>query len=195
MLTIAAGMSGRTPFRSPLDRRDEAGACKRTFDWGNSDHLALVKVGQLATLPPCYSSTDVPFVGMIPQAYNLWRDQGRQGDQRKLCDNNFLSHETMRTISDLRRDYANVLADIGFLPGRASGRNRDDYGYVGERTEELNVCSENVSVLQAALVGGLYPNLIKVKIPSKYTEVAGGAVRVTLKRAARACGVMVLSTI
>ena len=46
MLTIAAGMSGRTPFRSPLDRRDEAGACKRTFDWGNSDHLALVKVVQ-----------------------------------------------------------------------------------------------------------------------------------------------------
>lgn len=42
-LTIAAHLSYRSPFLSPLDRRDEADAAHRQFAVGQSDHLTQLR--------------------------------------------------------------------------------------------------------------------------------------------------------
>ena len=43
-LTVAAALSGMSPFRSPQDARAEAAAAQRKFFHAKSDHLAIVKV-------------------------------------------------------------------------------------------------------------------------------------------------------
>lgn len=41
VLTIAATLSTRTPFLSPITRREEADAAKRRFGYNQSDHLTV----------------------------------------------------------------------------------------------------------------------------------------------------------
>jgi len=42
VLTIAACLSNKSPFVSPLNKRTEADKCKRMFALGNSDHLTVL---------------------------------------------------------------------------------------------------------------------------------------------------------
>jgi len=58
VLTVAAALSGRSPFLSPMDKRDEANESKRKFARGNSDHLTVV------------------------HAYDEWWKARRRGDDR-----------------------------------------------------------------------------------------------------------------
>ena len=152
ILTVAAGMSGRSPFRAPMDKRGEADARKQALKWANSDHLTLVRV------------------------YNEWRSLHGSA-QRSYAQQNFISYDTMRTIGDLRKDYAAVLADIGFLPGRGGFRSSSG-GHHGELLPEFNACAEKPTVLQAALVAGLAPNLLKIKRPAKFADVMGSSMQV-----------------
>lgn len=46
MLTVAAAISSRSPFVSPLERRDAADAAKRGFAREQSDHLAVLAAYQ-----------------------------------------------------------------------------------------------------------------------------------------------------
>lgn len=110
------------------------------------------------------------------QVYNEWRDLHGSA-QRSFANENFISYDSMRTIGDLRKDYAAVLADIGFLPGRGRVRDRSG-GYHGELLPEYNACADRPTVLQAALVAGLAPNLLKIKRPSKFADVMGSAMQV-----------------
>ena len=47
VLTIAALMSGRSPFLSPPDKRDEARAAQKAFVVRRSDHLTLLRAYQV----------------------------------------------------------------------------------------------------------------------------------------------------
>ena len=177
ILTVAAALSERTPFR-PLPfamdaaERGAVEAARAQFAWGQSDHLAIVK------------------------AFDAWRDAGASGGaaaQRALCDAAALSHDSLRSMADLRDDYAGTLADMGFLPGGGGGgggARRDggaafvdgdtpmegrrggtggrrggasgEWGRYGERSPAANACSRDVNVIRAALVAGLYPHVVKV---------------------------------
>ena len=144
-----------------MDKRGEADARKQALKWADSDHLTLVKV------------------------YNQWRTK-RGSEARAFCNENFVSWDTMRTIGDLRKDYASVLADIGFLPGRRPSQRRgkgsrssSDYGHHGEMLPSLNACAARSTVLQAALVAGLAPNLLKLRRPAKFADVMGSAMQAT----------------
>ena len=46
VLTLAAAISSRSPFVSPLERRDAADAAKRGFAREQSDHLAVLAAYQ-----------------------------------------------------------------------------------------------------------------------------------------------------
>lgn len=108
-LTVAAALSGQSPFRSPPDARSEAAAAQRKFMWGKSDHLAVVKVTATST------SYGIPVharyccsVSMFAQAYDAWASCGSMSDKRRFCKDNFLSFETMQVIHETRRDLASV---------------------------------------------------------------------------------------
>lgn len=84
MLTIAAAMSCRGPFLSPLSKRQEAQAAKMRFAQHQSDLLTIVR------------------------AFDSWRAAGAGGSsqQYRFCDANFVSNRTMQMMASLGRPRA-----------------------------------------------------------------------------------------
>ena len=142
VLTIAACLCSRTPFLSPADKRDEASRAKAKLAGPTrSDHIALLR------------------------AYHGWQDAGK--GRRRFCEENFLSYDGMRTVSDLRRQLGTLLVDAGF----ASSSKRNG----GRSTESSFATLKSTNILRAALCAGMFPNIIKVKKPPKaYYEMSGG---------------------
>ncbi|KAL7424264.1 putative ATP-dependent RNA helicase ucp12 [Cryptotrichosporon argae] len=101
VLTIAALLSSKPLFTSPLDRRDEAKRAREAFATARSDLLTDVK------------------------AYNsvvALRDKGAgQSAVRQHCEANFISPSTVRDVTSLRADFLAALSAIGFV-----GQARDD---------------------------------------------------------------------
>jgi HrpA-like RNA helicase len=80
LIPISLQQGYRSFFLSPLDKRQEANEAKMRFYTGKSDHLTHVK------------------------AFNEWQarsEQGRGAD-RQFCEENFLSRNVLREISELR---------------------------------------------------------------------------------------------
>ncbi|ODQ50805.1 P-loop containing nucleoside triphosphate hydrolase protein, partial [Saitoella complicata NRRL Y-17804] len=123
-LTIAAAMSIKSPFVAPIDKRAEADMKKRAFATGMSDHLTVLA------------------------AYNRWlavRAEGFQAERAFLFDN-FLSGRTLSQISDIKRQLAELLCDIGFLKGNVRSRQME----------------RNLHLIKACLTSALYPNVLKI---------------------------------
>eukprot|EP00946_MAST-07B_sp_MAST-7B-sp1_P000372 g372.t1 len=99
VLTIAAALCSRSPFLSPIDRRDEANSCKAKLAGpSRSDHIALLR------------------------AYHGWEKAGK--GRRQYCSDNFLSYDGMRQLSSLRRQLGTALFDAGFS-GRHQGNSSE----------------------------------------------------------------------
>ncbi|KAJ3349723.1 hypothetical protein HDU83_000341 [Entophlyctis luteolus] len=148
VLTIAALLSSKSPFISPPDKRDEARAKRAQFSWDKSDLL-----------------TD-------SRAYDAWLKASASGKlaERDFCDLNFLSMTALVAISDLRRQYADILADIGFI-------KRENVEAALTGTGECNIYSDDSRIVKAAVAAGLYPQIASVKLPEvSYVETAHGAV-------------------
>jgi ATP-dependent RNA helicase DHX57 len=167
VLTVVAALSDRSPFRpvipSMMDEmtRSAMEAARAKFTWGQSDHLAVVK------------------------AFNGWKACGSYSARKAFADEHFLSNETLRTIDDTRNELAGALADMGFLRrGEGDGGSRNSGkggsgggGRFGELSSESNFYSDQLNVIRAALVAGLYPKVIKVVAPErKYNETSAGAI-------------------
>lgn len=48
-------------------------------------------------------------------AYDEWQTSKQSGAERSFCWDNFLSLSTLQTMEDMRYQFLNVLADIGFV--------------------------------------------------------------------------------
>lgn len=165
VLTIAAAMSVRDPFLSPLERRDEASACKLALAGEQqSDHLAMLA------------------------AYKGWLDAERQGQGQSFCRANFLSGSTMELIHVMRQQLASLVDDIGFLPdphrlpgslpgdgglgqafspGRALSprrRRRGGAGVLVAQVDAASVNAEDLRLVKAVLCAGMYPNVALVEV-------------------------------
>jgi ATP-dependent RNA helicase DHX57 len=77
ILTIAACISGKGPFNSPLDKRDEAAETQKFFGGQKSDFLAAQR------------------------AYDGWSKEKGKGAQKSYCDRYFLNMTNLMAISDL----------------------------------------------------------------------------------------------
>lgn len=149
-LTIAAAMSARNPFMSPFDKREEADSRRKEFSTEGSDHLTTLK------------------------AFNDWRDlrkkKGDRSSQAFLRDN-FLSRLTLFQMEDLRRQFTDLLIDIGFLPkkfrcdNRRGGRSEGQRGGLEDEAAGPNKNSKNLQLVKAILCAGLYPNIIVAPRP------------------------------
>ena len=94
-LTIAATLSYRNPFMSPISAREEADRAKMNFATAQSDHLTVLNA---------YKQVDI----MGKARYDF-------------CRENFLSIKTIQTIAGLKRQFLELLSAAGFVrPGLRS---------------------------------------------------------------------------
>ncbi|XP_053557527.1 3'-5' RNA helicase YTHDC2 [Bombina bombina] len=85
------------------------------------------------------------------RAFQAWQKARSDGWERAFCEKNFLSQATMEIIIGMRTQLLGQLRASGFVRARGCGDIRD-----------VNTNSENWAVVKAALVAGMYPNLIHI---------------------------------
>ncbi|XP_054033244.1 putative ATP-dependent RNA helicase DHX57 [Dryobates pubescens] len=165
-LTIAASLAFKSPFVSPWDKREEANRKKLEFAVGNSDYLALL------------------------QAYKGWRLSVQEGSQASYnyCRENFLSGRVLQEIASLKRQFTELLSDIGFVKEGLRARDMEKKwsqggdGVLDATGEEANSNAENFKLISAMLCAALYPNVVQVKKPEgKFQKTSTGAVRMQPK--------------
>ena len=158
-LTIAASMSFRSPFFSPLDVREVADEKKRDFNVGKSDALTLLN------------------------AYDEWRKAKQKGPNAewKFLKSNFLSRQTLSMISEMRQQFAELIIGIGFAKRapkqkyrggkndnngrqRRGGRHNNKYDRYKIHSD-YNKNVGNLHLYKAVLCSGLYPNIVVVHRP------------------------------
>ncbi|XP_069625162.1 putative ATP-dependent RNA helicase DHX57 [Ranitomeya imitator] len=166
VLTIAASLASKSPFVCPWDKKEDANKKKQEFAVGNSDHLALL------------------------QAYKAWRTVIRENSRAgyQYCRENFLSSRVLQEIASLKRQFTELLSDIGFVKEGLRARDIEKRwgqkgdGVVESTGEEANTNAENIKLMSAMLCAALYPNVVQVKSPEgKYQVTRAGAVKMQPK--------------
>ncbi|KAJ3025104.1 ATPdependent RNA helicase, partial [Rhizophlyctis rosea] len=157
VLTIAAIMSAKSPFVSPMERREEARTAREKFLTDRSDWMTDTK------------------------AYEMWGEAIGQGGRRagmEFCEENFLSFQTLQSISDLRRQYRDILVELGYVPeGYKAGADGGGAGVA-----DMDLHSKDGRIVKAVIVAGLYPQVARISLPEKrFEETAHGTVEVECK--------------
>ncbi|TFK76976.1 P-loop containing nucleoside triphosphate hydrolase protein [Pluteus cervinus] len=146
-LTIAASLNSKGPFARPFGLEQQADQAKASFKTDNSDFLT------------------------IHNAFSSWRRAILRHDSpRQFCQTNFLSHQNLQQIEELRQQFLGYLLDSGFIRGdatlvqelnraRYAGRNRVRFVNV---PPEYNDNANSTPLINAALIAGLYPRILVV---------------------------------
>ena len=82
---------------------------------------------------------------------------------------NFISLTTLREVTSIRQDFVSSLAEIGFIPLDST-----------PSTPGLNSSSENINLVKAVMLGGLWPRVARVHLPKgaiKFDKVSGGSIQ------------------
>ncbi|KAM5292053.1 putative ATP-dependent RNA helicase DHX57 isoform 2-T2 [Ctenodactylus gundi] len=166
-LTIAASLAFKSPFVSPWDKKEEANQKKLEFAFANSDYLALL------------------------QAYKGWQLSTKEGMHASYnyCRQNFLSGRVLQEMASLKRQFTELLSDIGFVKEGLRARDIEKRAQGGDGVldatgEEANSNAENPKLISAMLCAALYPNVVQVKTPEgKFQKTSTGAVRMQPKSA------------
>eukprot|EP00026_Physarum_polycephalum_P000677 Phypoly_transcript_00678.p1 GENE.Phypoly_transcript_00678~~Phypoly_transcript_00678.p1 ORF type:complete len:1395 (+),score=271.52 Phypoly_transcript_00678:28-4212(+) len=141
VLIIAAAMSTRDPFVSPsLEKRNEVDKVKKSFAVGKSDHLTLLK------------------------AYRGWQNARAEKTDQVYCQKFFLDSNTLRNIYDMKRQFVELLSEIGFMPPHLLETSKDKSKNISGG-EYFNTNAESIKLIKAVLCAGLYPNVLRV-VPS-----------------------------
>lgn len=165
-LTIAASLAFKSPFVSPWDKREEANKKKLEFAVANSDHLALL------------------------QAYKGWCSAARNGHLASYlyCRENFLSWRGLQEIASLKRQFAELLSDIGFIKEGLKARiieqmsSKGTDGVMEATGPEANLNSRNIRLMSAMLCAALYPNVVQVRAPQgTYKKTGTGVMKMQPK--------------
>ncbi|KAF5385346.1 hypothetical protein D9615_001206 [Tricholomella constricta] len=149
ILTIAAALSSKPLFLSPMDKRDEATQARARFSTAGSDLLTDLKA--------------------YNECHRLRSESRGQAAIRAFCEQNFVSQTTIRDITTLRHDFILNLADLGFIPLSST-----------PSTPALNKNSNNLNLIKAILLGGLWPRVARVHLPRdriKFDKVQAGTIQ------------------
>ncbi|EOA34704.1 hypothetical protein CARUB_v10022272mg [Capsella rubella] len=154
ILSIAAFLSCKSPFIHPNDEKQNVNGVK----------LALLsdKLDSSSNLNNNDRQSD-HLLMMI--AYEKWakvlHEQGMQAAER-FCDSKFLSSSVMQSVSDLRKEFGTLLADIGLIsvPKTGEGRRKENLDvWFSDKTQPFNMYSQEPEVVKAILCAGLCPNI------------------------------------
>lgn len=144
-LTIAATLNSKSPFLNPFGRELEARNAKKSFDFGDSDFLTIVR------------------------AFNSWRRATENGVGKQFCQKCFLSLTNLIQIEELRQQYMSYLLDSGFvnvgdeirreIVGARFRFNHSKTKFLSVPSY-LDVNSSSLAMINTALVSALYPKLL-----------------------------------
>ena len=128
VLTIAAILSGRSPFLSPMERRSEADASKRSFATGQSDHLTSL---------------------------SAYRAFDRAGASRfDMARERFLGVKTLQTIAQVKRQLLELMSDAGFVRRGLRARAVEALGRRVDGSDGVRLALEDDSPLGGGSGGG-----------------------------------------
>ncbi|OXG91457.1 ATP-dependent RNA helicase A [Cryptococcus neoformans A2-102-5] len=148
ILTIAALLSSKPLFTSPIDKRDEAKKARESFAWARSDLLTDVKA--------------------YDACIDVKKKGGSHGTVRQFCEQNFISPTTLRDIASLRSDFLSALSSLGFMSSSSNGAELAKY----------NVNAKVDNLVKGVVVGGLYPRVAKIAMPkAQFERVQQGTVQ------------------
>ncbi|XP_011502904.1 PREDICTED: ATP-dependent RNA helicase DHX36 [Ceratosolen solmsi marchali] len=128
IFSIVASLSFKDPFYCPLGK--EIDAIKKKIELGLnqfSDHIAIC------------------------EALKRFEEIGYKGMKRSLCQEYFLSWNTMKLLSDMKKQFASYLYEMNFL------RNNNPKDHVANRN------SKNKSLIKSIICAGFYPNIAIVE--------------------------------
>uniref|UniRef100_A0A8C5TE28 ATP-dependent RNA helicase DHX29 n=1 Tax=Malurus cyaneus samueli TaxID=2593467 RepID=A0A8C5TE28_9PASS len=132
--TLAAVMTEKSPFTTPIGRKDEADLAKSSLAMAVSDHITIYN------------------------AYLGWKRARQEGGYRAeitYCRRNFLNRTSLLTLEDVKQELIRVVRAAGFTaPSTQCGR--DGSG----ATQSLSL--SEIALLKAVLTAGLYDNVGKI---------------------------------
>lgn len=161
-LTIAAMLSSKSPFSAPMGSRSQADQARLAFKRGDSDLLTLYN------------------------AYCSWRRvcSTTGASEQQFCRKNYLSHQTLSNIEELKAQLTTCLVDAGYVELNDHEQNvLNRYGelfticHVSLMTvrirsssrqrsfvalpERYNTNNENDTALNSVICWSFYPKLLK----------------------------------
>jgi len=138
ILTVAASLSCKSPFSTYVDNAQQAAAAHRQFAHPTSDFLTICNVWD---------------------AYqDAWSESESTG--RRFCDKNFLSRAALMEIGDMRRQFLDLLSQIGFVSKTKKPLTKGQNGK-GRSTflPDYNINGTKEEVVDSVICAGLYPNV------------------------------------
>ncbi|OXB80154.1 UNVERIFIED_CONTAM: hypothetical protein H355_011612 [Colinus virginianus] len=132
--TLAAVMTEKSPFTTPIGRKDEADLAKSSMALAVSDHITIYN------------------------AYLGWKKARLEGGYRAemtYCRRNFLNRTSLLTLEDVKQELIRVVRAAGFT-APTTQRRWDGNG----ATQSLSL--HEIALLKAVLTAGLYDNVGKI---------------------------------
>ena len=140
VLTIAASLSTKSPFsnKSFDQSSQQADSVHKSFAHPTSDFLTLCNVWE---------------------QYHLKRQESTSV-ARKFCQRNFLNYTALIEIGDMRIQFLQLLAQIGFIE-----KNKGKWYDFDVKGSVYNIYGRNDDVSSAVICAGLYPNIARIEKP------------------------------
>lgn len=132
--TLAAVMTEKSPFTTPIGRKDEADLAKSALAMADSDHLTIYN------------------------AYLGWKKARQEGGYRSelaYCRRNFLNRTSLLTLEDVKQELIKLVKAAGFSSSTTSN------GWEGNKASQT-LSFQEIALLKAVLAAGLYDNVGKI---------------------------------
>uniref|UniRef100_A0A8D1NF34 ATP-dependent RNA helicase DHX29 n=2 Tax=Sus scrofa TaxID=9823 RepID=A0A8D1NF34_PIG len=132
--TLAAVMTEKSPFTTPIGRKDEADLAKSALAMADSDHLTIYN------------------------AYLGWKKAQQEGGYRSeiaYCRRNFLNRTSLLTLEDVKQELIKLVKAAGFSSPTSFN------GSEGNRASQT-LSFQEIALLKAVLTAGLYDNVGKI---------------------------------
>ncbi|XP_057674377.1 ATP-dependent RNA helicase DHX29 isoform X2 [Corythoichthys intestinalis] len=94
--TIAAAITEKSPFSTPMNRKEEANLAKAALALANSDHMTIYN------------------------AYLGWKNSQKEGQKAEMafCRKHFLNRAALATIEDVKQELMKMMEQAGFCLSR-----------------------------------------------------------------------------
>uniref|UniRef100_A0A665UX18 ATP-dependent RNA helicase DHX29 n=1 Tax=Echeneis naucrates TaxID=173247 RepID=A0A665UX18_ECHNA len=134
--TIAAAITEKSPFFTPMNRKDEADVTKAALALANSDHLTIYNA----------------YLGFI---FLWWKNSQVDGLRAEMsyCRKHFLNRTALITIEDVKYELMKMMEQAGFWSPRSSSHSKLQVALPSK---------QQISVLNAVLTAGLYDSVARV---------------------------------
>ncbi|XP_056592999.1 ATP-dependent RNA helicase DHX29 isoform X2 [Triplophysa dalaica] len=136
--TIAAAMSEKSPFSTPMSRKDEANLAKFALAVAHSDHMTIYN------------------------AYLGWKIARSEGTRAEMtyCRKHFLNRTALMTMEDVKQELIRMVQQAGFIASKTGRAPRSRPGTDSKALGPLS--KQDISVLSAVLAAGLYDNVGRI---------------------------------